>query len=252
LVLFFRKEHSCLRFLALLCVSCAQPALAADRAVTLTTPGALRGSIGAMPQIADPADAAEQRIDSALRQIDVDVLKAAEDCKGGDWTRVVDAPMRGPGFLSLVITDSIACDGAAHPETSTAAIVYSLTTGKPVDWTRLLPPSLTGRAAPVEAGGSRFVTLASRRLFALYMAGYTDGGATGDDLRRCKDALSQAGNAPPMNAWLDAKSGGLSLEIELPHAIAACEDVVTIPKGRLRAEGASPALLKALAAARQP
>jgi hypothetical protein len=230
------------------CLLAAPISAAAERAVTLATPGPVRGNIAAMPQIADPSDEAERRINAALQRLDINVLKAADDCKGGDWTRVVDAPMRGPGFLSLVITDSYSCDDAAHPDASTASIVYDLASGKPVNWAHLLPPSLTGKQDLADEGGSKFVTLASKKLFALYMAGYTDGGATGQDLQQCKDALKESGDPPAANVWLDAKAGGLAVEIELPHAVAACEDVVVIPADRLRAEGAQPALLKALAA----
>jgi hypothetical protein len=228
------------------CLLATPLARAADLA--LTTPGPVRDNIAAMPQIANPSDEAERRINAALRRLDTNVLKAADDCKGGDWTRVTDAPMRGPGFLSLVITDSYSCEDTAHPDAATAAIVYDLTSGKPVDWAHLLPPSLTGKQELADEGGSKFVTLSSKKLFALYMAGYTDGGATGQDLQQCKDAMKDAGDPPPANVWLDAKSGGLAVEIELPHAVAACEDVVVIPAERLRAEGAHPALLKALAA----
>jgi hypothetical protein len=235
--------------LPLSCMIVAPGAFAADRVVSLTTPEPVRGSIAAMKLIANPQDAAERAINAALQRLDAKVVKAAEDCKGGDWTRVVDAPMRGPGFLSLVITDSYACEDAAHPDAATASIVYSLVSGKPVDWARLLPPSLIGKQELVDEGGSKFVTLESKRLFALYMDGYTDGGATGQDLLQCREALKESGDPPPANVWLDAKSGGLAVEIELPHAVAACEDVVIIPASRLSAEGAQPALLKALSAA---
>jgi len=237
----------CFCFLAAATCHLAAPiARAAD--ITLTTPGPVRSNIAAMPQIANPSDEAQRRINAALQRLDTNVLKAADDCKGGDWTRVVDAPMRGPGFLSLVITDSYSCDDAAHPDASTASIVYDLASGKPVNWAHLLPPSLTGKQDLADEGGSKFVTLSSKKLFALYMAGYTDGGATGQDLQQCKGAMQSAGDPPAANVWLDAKSGGLAVEIELPHVVAACEDVVVIPADRLRAEGAQPALLKALAA----
>jgi hypothetical protein len=241
-----------LRFpLLLSCILASPAALAADRVVTLMTPGPVRGAIAAMPQIANPADDAERRINAALQRLDVNVLKAAGACKGGDWTRVVEAPMRGPGFLSLVITDSYACDGAAHPDAATASIVYNLAAGKPADWARFLPASLTGKQVLSEEGGSNFVTLSSKRLFDLYLAGYTDGGATGEDLAQCKQAIRDSGDPPPANVWLDAKSGSLAIEIELAHAVAACEDVVLVPASRLRGEGVQPALLKALAAAHQ-
>jgi hypothetical protein len=231
------------------CLAALHAAFAADRVVSLITPAPVRGNIAALPQIADPRDAAERAINTALHNLDSSVSKAADACAGGDWTRVVDATMRGPGFLSLVITDSYDCEGTAHPEASTASIVYSLTSGKPVDWARLLPKSLAGQQALADEGGSRFVTLASKRLFALYMDGYTDGGATGPELAQCRQALTEAGDPPPANVWLDAKSGGLAVEIELPHAMAACEDVVVIPNAALRAAGAQPELVKALLAA---
>jgi len=242
-----------LRFALLLSiVIAAHGALAADRVVTLTTPPPLRANIAAMPQIADPKDAAERAINAALAKLDANLAKEADRCKGGDWTRVVEAPMRGPGFLSLVMTDSYDCEGTAHPDAATASIVYSLVTGKPVDWARLLPPALIGHQELADEGGNKFVTLASKRLFALYMDGYTDGGANGDDLAHCKNAIKGAGDPPPANIWLDAKSGGLAVEIELEHAEAACEDEVIIPAARLQAEGAQPALVKALMAAQSP
>jgi hypothetical protein len=231
------------------CVVGAHGAFAADRAVSLTTPAPVRGNIAAMPQIADPKDAAERAINAALQRLDAKVAKAADDCKGGDWTRVVEVPMRGPGFLSLVITDSYDCEGTAHPDAATASIVYSLVSGKPVDWARLLPQQLIGHQELVDEGGAKFVTLASKALFALYMDGYTDGGASGDALAQCREAIKGAGDPPPANVWLDATSAGLAVEIELPHALAACEDVVVIPAAFLRAQGAQPAMVKALTAA---
>ncbi len=44
---------------------------------------------------------------------------------------------------------------------------------RPVDWTKLLQPSLTGTVALEEQGdGTKIVTLASKRLFALYLECY--------------------------------------------------------------------------------
>lgn len=223
------------------------PAAAADHIVALTTPPPLHADIAAMPRIANPADDAERRINAALQALDANLEKAVSDCTGGDWQRSVETPMRGPGFLSLVINDSYACDGAAHPDTATSSIVYDLATGKPVNWARLLPPALTGQQTLVDEGGSKMVTLASKKLFGLYMAGYTDGGATGQDLAVCKEALRAGGDdAPPANVWLDAKRHGLAVEIELPHAVAACEDFVVISAAELKTLGAAPALVTAL------
>ena len=135
-----------------------------------------------MPRIIAPVDAAETRINAAVRRLDATVSKAADACKGldgkpGDWERAIDVPMRGPGYLSYVITDNLSC-GGAHPDAATMLIVYDLRSGAPVDWTRLLPPSLTGTVAREQgADGTRMVTLVSKRLFALYLEGYRAGSA---------------------------------------------------------------------------
>jgi hypothetical protein len=206
--------------------------------------------IAAMPQIADPADDAERRINAAVKRLDVSVGKAARACKGGDWERSIDVPMRGPGFLSFAVTDSWMCEGAAHPDSATFSIVYDLVTGRPVDWTHLLPASLTGHVALEEqADGTKIVTLASKRLFELYMAGYGARQAPSGDLDECKQALQGvATDGPPgMMVWLDAKGHGLAVEVvDLPRVVAACEEPVVIPAAVLRTEGAQPALLKAL------
>jgi hypothetical protein len=240
---------SCVVLLAYICM--AGPTLSADRSVHLTVPSPVGKDIAAMPQIIAPVDDAERRINTALKRLDLTVLKASKDCKGGDWQRSVDVTMRGPGFLSLVITDSLNCDGSAHPDSGTMSIVYDLTTGQPVDWTHLLPATLTGTVALAQqADGTKVVTLASKRLFDLYMAGYGAGDTPGSDLDDCKQALlSEAADGPPgMMVWLDAKGGGLALQLGLPHVMAACEEPVIIPAAVLKTEGAQPALLKAFAA----
>jgi hypothetical protein len=234
---------------ALLAWVCAMgTALGADRTVHLVVPPPVLKDVAAMPQIADPADDAERHINAALKRLDLNVRKAAKNCKGGDWQRSVDAPMTGPGFLSLTITDSWYCEGAAHPDSDTFSMVYDLATGKPVDWTHLLPASLTGKMALEEqADGTRIVTLASKRLFELYTAGYGAGEPPSDELKECKQALlDEATNGPPgMMVWLDAKGSGLAVQVSLVHAEKACEEPVVIPAAVLRAEGAQPVLLNA-------
>lgn len=242
------RNFGCAALLAFICA--AAPALAADRAVQLAAATSLRKDIPTLPQIADPADDAERRINAALKRLDINVMKASAQCKGGDWQRSVDAPMTGPGFLSLTITDSYNCEGTAHPDAGTMSIVYDLTTGRPVDWTHLLPPSLTGTVALEEqADGTKVVTLASKRLFDLYMAGYRAGEAPSADLDACKQAFveSTSGGPPAMMVWLDAKGGGLAVQVELEHAEAACVEPVVISAAVLRTEGAQSALLKAFA-----
>jgi hypothetical protein len=81
---------------------------AADRAVHLRVPPPIRHNVASMPQIVDPADAAENRINTQLHRLDVTVGKAVGACKlsdgkPGDWQRTIDVPMRGPGYISFVL-----------------------------------------------------------------------------------------------------------------------------------------------------
>jgi hypothetical protein len=211
-----------------------------------------------MPQIIDPADDAEIRINVPLTRLDENVRKAAGVCKSfdgklGSWERTVEVPMRGPGYVSFVITDNTYC-GSAYPNVSTMSIVYDLRTGAPVVWTRLLPVSLTGTLALQEgADGTKIVTLASKRLFGLYLAGYRSGDKPAD-AQECKQAIqdSVGDSPPPMIAWLDAKVGGLAVQFDLPHAVQACEEAVVVPLTTMRSEGAQSVLVDAIQKAKQP
>jgi hypothetical protein len=232
-------------------------AQAADRAVHFQVPPSVQKGVAAMPLIADPADDAERRINAALLRLTDRVRKAIATCKAddgtsGDWARSVDVPMRGPGYVSFVITDETSC-GGAHPNSATMSIVYDLRTGQPVDWPHLLPPSMTGKLA-LTAGmdGTEMVTLSSKRLYALYIAGYDSGSGSAEDRAACKDAVQNidSDGPPAMMAWLDSKLGGLAVQDDLPHVVQACAVPVVIPVATLRAEGAQPALLDAIEAAR--
>ena len=248
----FRQSACILLVLAGLTLALS-PTQAADRFVRLQTPKPILRDLAAMPRIADPVDEAERRINAAVQRLDATVRKAAATCKGdngthADWERTVETPMTGPGYISYVISDGTYC-GGAHPSFGTVSIVYDLRSGAPVDWTQLLPPSLTGKVALVEGSdGTKMVTLSSKRLYALFLAGYDK--ARGDD-PDCKGAVRDQGASEPpgMMAWLDAKVGGLAVQFDLPHVVQSCADPVIIPLATLRAEGGKPALLDALAAA---
>ncbi|MBE7246128.1 MAG: hypothetical protein INR63_14365 [Actinomycetospora chiangmaiensis] len=242
-----------------LLIALINPAWSADRTVSLQARPDLKPGPAAMPQIEAPVDEAERRINAALRRLDGKVREAARACRaeGGahsSWTRSIRTPMRGPRFLSIAITDDTFC-GGAHPNVSTMSIVYDLTTGTPVDWTTLLPGSLTGKVVlATGADGTRMVTLSSKALHALYQKFYRRGPADpkreGDDAA-CREAVAETslGEPPAMMAWLDAKAGGLAVQFDLIHAVQACADPVIIPTDTLRCEGAQPVLIDALEAA---
>ena len=95
------------------------------------------------------------------------------------------------------------------------------------------------------------VTLASKRLFALYLEGYHASSANSQ--AECRQAIQEvaADGAPAAMVWLDAKAGGLAVQVGLPHVVQACEAAVVIPVATLRSEGAQPALVDAVQAALQ-
>lgn len=244
--------------MAALMLAASVPAEAADRPVRLSVPPDLGKDLSAMPPIAAPVDPAETGINAALRRLDARVVKAAAECRteGGKnawWERTVDASMRGPRFLSYAVTDNVSC-GGAHPNVSTWSIVYDLASGAPVDWTSLLPPALTGTVALAEqADGLRIVTLASKRLHALYLERYRPdtAGSKDDADRECREAVSETsdGKPPAMMVWLDAKEGGLAIQFDLAHVVQACADAEVIPTDVLRREGAARVLTDAIDAA---
>ncbi len=98
------------------------------------------------------------------------------------------------------------------------------------------------------------VTLASPRLFSLYLSGYEratrmpGSDIAAEDLANCKEAVQDAGD-PPMMVWLDAKADGLAVQFDLPHAVQVCAVPVVIRSEVLRANGANGTLLEAIAAA---
>lgn len=223
--------------------------------IAMTRPRPVIGQVQAFPRIASPADAAQRRINRALDRLDAKVRAAARACFADSinptsWQRRIDSTMHGPEFLSYRVTDDVDC-GGAHPNNSHSAIVYDLKSGQPIDWTKLLPASLTGRMALTRGSDEvSVVTLASPRLVALYDAGY-DRALDPENKAVCAGATTIFGaEGIPMLAWLDAKAGGLALQFDFNHAMQACSAAVVIPLATLRREGASARLVKALQASR--
>jgi hypothetical protein len=150
--------------------------------------------------------------------------------------------MRGPRFLSYLVSDSLYC-GGAHPDSSSFALVYDLTTGNPVNWAKLLPrPIVETSSLDTAADGAQIGVVGSKTLTALYLGGLGEGQDAD-----CKEALT----AGDLNfvLWPDAKAKGLAIQtVSLPRAAQACADVVAIPAAKLRELGADTSLIDALEA----
>lgn len=231
--------------------------------VTLARPREVRTKFDGFARIAAPATLATRRINAALTRWERRAVAEADGCihnggpMPGSWERTVATTMRGPEFLSYLVTDDYYC-GGAHPDVAHASIVYDLATGAPVEWRALLGSTLAGELALTSSGdGVNVVTLASSRLTALYRRGYRSGqddASVDGDCRGVVNADGDLENAPaaePMLAWLDGRAGGLVLQYDLSHAVQVCSVPVVIAAETLRREGASARLVDALLAARR-
>lgn len=222
----------------------ANEASAADIPVTLKKSPPIAKDVDAFPRIATPTDQAAQRINQALDRRDAQVKTAAKECAGGDWRRTVSVPMRGPRYLAFTAQDSWDC-GGAHPDASLLVLVYDLSTGSPVNWTRLLPASMVQSSTLDTAGdGTKIGVIGSRALQEFYIKALSSDPKNPLDAD-CRDVLKD----PDLkfNLWPDARAGGIAIEPEgLPHAVAACGDSAVVPIAELRKMGVQPALLDAI------
>lgn len=228
----------------------AAPVLAEGSAKIAPRPALSKG-VEAFPRIEGGASPeAIARIDKSLDGADRRVRQAARECLAqaggqGDWARRVSVAMAGPRFLSLVARDDYFC-GGAYPDASVLALVYDLDTGGLVDLQKLAPGLATKTALDTAGDGSKIGTIASEKLSSLYREGAGRDAPDPD----CASVLKDADLA--FIAWPDAKKGGLVVSTtSLPHVVRACGPEVTIAPESLKAAGADPALLKALAAARK-
>lgn len=228
---------------------------AAGRAtLPLVEPPHIARDVAALPRLARPASPAERRIDATLAAMNRAMPKVIRTCRtlssgpaasGAYWSRKVETTLAGPRFLSLAVTDDYFC-GGAHPDTAREALVFDLSTGRLADWRSFLSPALTGKVSLQEgADGVKTQRLASRRLHALYLAGYgaTDQGGNPD----CREAVTNPpDDPPPASVWPTTK--GFGVQFDVAHVAEACALPVVIPAARLKAAGAAPALLAAMEA----
>jgi len=221
--------------------------------VALTRPAPLAPDNAALPRLttATPGSA---KINAALARLDERWRKAMRECKadgGGDasTSRSVSATMAGPKVVSLLITDEMYC-GGAHPDSSAMAVAYDLESGRPLDWTRLLPKALvTSATLDTHDDGSSIGAIVSPRLHALYLAAArAQSGHDASWTSNCGEVLDD--EDLPFQLWPDAKAGGVMLApLGLPHAVAACADALPLPTATLRRLGADAGLLDAIDAA---
>jgi len=231
--------------LALLGLVVTAVAYAGDEPVTLREAKPVAHGIAAFPKIvAKPGDAASARINHALEGADASVDRLAVDCnhyKG--WKRNVSVTMRGPRYLSLLAGDDWYC-GGAYPDTDLTALVYDLSTGKPIDWATLFPANLVPKAEPTPGRGvSDPLYISSADLWDLYVkASDTPGDEECNKVRKDPSGLDST-----LLMWPDAKEDGIALAAtQFPHVVKACGQPVTVSTAELRKLGVDATLLDAI------
>ena len=193
----------------------------------------LRKGVDAWPLIADASTPAERNINATLTRLNERMVKSLVDCdrsyrewakmmdqplagkdaQQGSWEREITITMTGPGFLSMVAKGSAFC-GGAHPDDDTRAIVFDLTTGRPVDWVNLIAESAKASTySDSNSDGTEVHALIVPGLQSLTIAHASED---------CKDAFD---DRQSYQLWPDAKSGTLVAEpFGLAHAVVACAD----------------------------
>lgn len=229
--------------LLLLCL--AGPACAADT-VRLTQGREVFPGVQGTPRVmAGVPDAIRGRINRALGQADARGRAAAKDCTKAEnamhsetteistWSRQVEITQAGPRWLSVLITDGYDCAGP-HPFDGLYALVFELRTGRLVDWAKVLPHDLAGRAVVgTAADGARVGIVTSPGLLAL---------AQRDAAAGCADALRD--DATGFALW-PAADGLTARPVGMVHYNSAiCGTPIVLPRG-----GITPALPPAAAPA---
>ena len=197
-----------------------------------------------LPRIVSPVTPATKRINSMFDVLDARWSAFMRSCpKDGDTGRVVEITMTGPEFFSVVVSDSESC-GGAHPDASTLALVYDLSTGKPVDWKAVLGPrAALSTSLDTVIDGTRSGTFASAPLQALYVKSLKASIRDKDWWAQCADVF---GDPLSFIAWPDAKKHALVLEPSLPHVVQACGEEGPIGASDLGKVGVSANLIAAL------
>jgi hypothetical protein len=234
-----------LRLVLIACgLAAAAVARAGDEPATMREAKPVARGIAAFPRIAKPLDAAAATINHALAGADASVDRLAVDCKHyTGWHRGVSVTMRGPRYVSLLASDDWYC-GGAYPDTDLTALVFDLSSGAPIDWTKLFPPSLIATAGPSPGGGvSDPILIGSPRLWDFFVK--TANTAEHDE---CSDVRSSpAGSSTALMIWPNVKDDGIDLFAhEFPHVIKACAGPATVPTAEWRKLGVDAALLDAI------
>jgi hypothetical protein len=205
----------------------------------------------ALPRVlSGPAPAIIKSINAVLARLDAKAVKTQRECgdekKGGYYARTAEATMQGLRFLSFVTHEGFFCPGSAHPDSTAQALVFDLSTGKLIDWEKLLPGKVHVKKldASLEKEFPFYVTVSSDAIWALYKKAAL---ADNKDDADCASALDEKLD---FILYPDAKEGAVAVEeVGLRHAVKACGTTLYMSGDTLKSLGASKELIDALEAA---
>ena len=215
----------------------------------------LRKGVDAWPMIVSPGTPAAQRVNETLTRLNRQLVQSLHDCDAdyegwlksvghpedgqnqisADWLRTIKVTMGGPHFLSLLASDETFC-GGVHPNSDVIAMVFDMTTGAPVDWTKMVAksPGASVNSATL-SDGSTTGTLVLPALQKINL--------TAADVD-CKDAFQ---DPQPFLMWPDAKRGTLVAQpCDLPHVVQACANEINLTMDQARRLGFDESLLTAI------
>ncbi len=179
---------------------------------------------GVTPKIAAAINASLTHAEADVRSqaLDCDAVGRKMDHNLHAWTRTVDVTMRGPRFLAFLAKDDYYC--GAYPNFGMqTSLVYDLTTGEQVDWTKFLPVGTDPANWPA------LEAIAKQRATA-----------------ECKDVFGE-NETVSFALSLNARTGTLDARPDsLPHVIQACAETVALDASTLKRLRVAKSLIDAL------
>jgi len=204
----------------------------------LQTSKPIAKDVDALPRIANPVTDGQKKVNATLDQLDKGARSTMRQSQ--DYERSVTVTMAGPKYLSLAMGES--WDGGAYPASMSSAIVFDLSTGQAVDWTKLVTGKGVKSYSDSGADGKlgKPLALIYPALMAMYMEDPDNGG-------ECKDAYE---DPQSFMIYPDAKTGTLIVSaFDLPHVVQACMNDMTLTLDQAKKLGFNQGFLDAVAAA---
>ena len=216
-------------------------------AVTFADTPSLSATVAAAPRLAGDG-AAIAAINADLALIASKATANLSECEGGGFARTVTQPMTGPAYVTYMVMDDFDC-GGPYPSTIQTPVTYDLSTGRRLDWTKVLSAWSVTADEPVEGPADWLGYLHSPALARWYsarMLASTDA----EWLEQCRDVFDpEQLDLSGFLVWADAATSGIAVAPQLAHVVQACGEQATLSKADMQAAGVPAALIAALTTA---